>query len=139
MVCDQNPLPSLTFRVCEDPAGFFRETGSVEKAGGGQGSPKKREGKRYKQRGVAHARTRSLGLEQTLMRASGEVEPGPDARSPGDGKSGVKASSIGEGLSSHISGSLVTDVVCEATAEWRAARRTGRSPRLPEAGVQPGH
>lgn len=44
-----------------------------------QGSPEKREGKRYKQRGMAYAYMRSLGLEQTLMKASGEVEPGPDA------------------------------------------------------------
>ena len=44
-----------------------------------QGSPEKREGKRYKQRGMAYACMRSLGLEQTLMKASGEVEPGPDA------------------------------------------------------------
>lgn len=79
VVCDQNPLPSLTLRVCEDPAGFFCEIGSVGKAGG-QGSPEKRGGKRYKQRGVAHERMRSLGLEQILMRSSGEVEPGPDAR-----------------------------------------------------------
>ena len=49
---------------------------------------------------------------------------------PGDGQSGVKASRMGEGLSSQISESLVTDVVCEAAAEQRAARGTGRPPRL---------